>query len=405
MMPPHILFVSTSNLATNPRLVKEIELALEKGYRVTAVVCSFHNWSYALNETVKQKLAASIQLIEAVADRSAFPVWFLSTLLQTLRQLQAKLGFSTASVLSDVLIKRSILLRWKLNQLKGNYQLVIAHNPGAFEPAAAFAKKHRIPLGIDVEDYHPGEATHPAEANTMKRLMQQVLPQANYVSAAAPLILEAVQNDCGHRLRNAFTILNYFNKSEFATPVPATGKPLQCVWFSQNIDHGRGLEELFKTLGKFPNAIELHLYGNLNFQFYNEHLVQLPAVKVHTPLPQEQLHKVLASYDVGLSLESKTVNINRSICISNKLLAYYQAGLFIVATDTAAQDQFLKQHPSHGIITSLSNLEEGLQQLIQQKETIRAGSQTRYTAAEKHHAAAELEQLAHCWEQLINKKP
>lgn len=405
MMPPHILFVSTSNLATNPRLVKEIELALEKGYRVTAVVCSFHNWSYALNETVKQKLAASIQLIEAVADRSVFPVWVLSTLLQKFQQLKAKLGFSNVAVLSDVLIKRSILLRWKLNQLKGNYQLVIAHNPGAFEPAAALAKKHRIPLGIDVEDYHPGEAINPAEATKMKRLMQQVLPQANYVSAAAPLILEAVQNDCGHRLRNAFTILNYFNKSEFATPVPATGKPLQCVWFSQNIDQGRGLESLLTLLKSFSEEVRLHLYGNTNPLFYESHLAGNSQIVLHPPVPQQQLHQLLALYDVGIALEDITSNFNRTICLTNKLLTYYQAGLYILATNTAAQEQFLKQHPSHGIITSLSNLEEGLQQLVQQKETIRAGSQTRYTAAEKHHAAAELEQLAHCWEQLINKKP
>lgn len=403
-MPPHILFVSTSNLATNPRLVKEIELALEKGYRVTALVCSFHNWSYALNEVVKQKLAAKIQLVEAVADRSAFPVWVLSTLLQKFQLLKLKLGFSNASVLSDVLIKRSILLRWKLSQLKGNYQLVIAHNPGAFEPAAAFAKKQGIPLGIDVEDYHPGEATNPAESNRMKRLLQQVLPQANYVSAAAPLILEGVQRDCSNELRNAFTILNYFNKTEFVAPLSAKDKPLQCVWFSQNIDKGRGLEELIVALSKFPNDIELHLYGNLHMQFYNEHLAHIPAVKVHSPLPQEQLHKALAMYDVGLALESKTVNINRSICISNKFLAYYQAGLFIVATDTEGQERFLKQHPSHGIITSLSNLQERLLQLVEQKETIRAGAQTRYGDAASYHAAAELQQLAHCWEQLINKK-
>jgi hypothetical protein len=403
-MPPHILFVSTSNLATNPRLVKEIELALEKGYRVTAVVCSFHNWSYALNETVKQKLAASIQLIEAVADRSAFPVWFLSTLLQTFRQLQAKLGFSNVAVLSDVLIKRSILLRWKLNRLKENYQLVIAHNPGAFEPAAAFAKRRGIPLGIDVEDYHPGETTNPDEATKMKLLMQQVLPQANYVSAAAPLILEAVQRDCNNQLRNTFTILNYFNKEEFVTPLPSQQQPLQCVWFSQNIDKGRGLEPLLALLKSFGEEVQLHLYGNASALFYESHLSGNPQIFLHPPVPQQQLHQLLALYDVGIAIEDITSNLNRTICITNKLLAYYQAGLYILATDTEAQEQFLRQHPSHGIITSLSNLQEGLQQLAQQKETIRAGAQTRYADAAKHHAAAELQQLAHCWEKIAKEK-
>jgi hypothetical protein len=400
-MSPHILFVSTSNLATNPRLVKEIYLALENGYRVTAVVCSFDNWSYELNEALKQKLLGRVQLIEAVADRSAFTSWILSTILQKFQQLKAKMDFYNTAVLSDVLIKRSILLRWKLNQLKGIYQLVIAHNPGAFEPAAAFAKKQHIPLGIDVEDYHPGEANDPVEATKMKRLMQQVLPQAAYVSAAAPLMLQAVQKDCNNQLRNAFTILNYFNKEEFVTPHPSQQQPLQCVWFSQNIDQGRGLEPLLALLKSFGEEVQLHLYGNANPLFYESHLAGNPQIVVHAPLPQQQLHQLLALYDVGIALEDITSNFNRTICLTNKLLAYYQAGLYILATDTAAQEQFLKQHPSHGVITSLSNLQEGLQQLVQQKETIRAKSQTRYAAAAKHHAVAELQKLTFCWELLI----
>jgi hypothetical protein len=45
--------------------------------------------------------------------------------------------------------------------------------------------------------------------------------------------------------------------------------------------------------------------------------------------------------DIGLALESKTADFNRDICLTNKILAYAQAGLYIFATDTFGQRDFL----------------------------------------------------------------
>jgi hypothetical protein len=397
-MQPHILFVSTSNLATNPRLLKEIQLALDKGYHITAVICYFHNWSRSINESEKQKLKSRVKLIEVAADRSSFLAWVGSSILQKLQQFKSNLGFCNSRVLSDVLIKRSILLRWKLKKLKSEFQLVIAHNPGAFEPVAAYAKKHNIPFGIDLEDYHPGEITVEKHSQKMKQLMQHLLPQAAYISAAAPLILEAAQKDCRYRLKNTLTIHNYFFKEDFMPPVIEKSKPLQCVWFSQNIDIGRGLEALLVALKSFQYEVHLHLYGNINPLFYELYLADNPQVFVHDPVTQKELHRLLAGYDIGLALEDVTVNFNRNICITNKLLAYYQAGLFILASDTAGQIQFMQQHPSQGIITSLSNLKQVLKQIVQQKESIRSEAQARHIAAENHHAADELRNLSDLWD-------
>ncbi|MBS1756688.1 MAG: hypothetical protein JSU03_05375, partial [Bacteroidetes bacterium] len=52
-----ILFISTHNLATNPRLVKEIELALANGFSVEVVCFIFRNWSYAINEQMIERLS------------------------------------------------------------------------------------------------------------------------------------------------------------------------------------------------------------------------------------------------------------------------------------------------------------------------------------------------------------
>lgn len=398
MPPSHILFVSTSNLATNPRLVKEIELALENGYRVTALVCSFHNWSYALNEAVKQRLSGKIHLIEAVADRSSFLSWVGSTFTQKVQQLKEKLGFANAHVLSDVLIKRSILLRWKLNELKDEYHLVIAHNPGAFEPATAFAKEHGIPLGIDVEDYHPGENKDAYVISQMKKLLQKTLPLATYVSAASPLILNEIRKDCNDLVNKSLTILNYFPAHEFQKPYSRDDEVLKAVWFSQYIDEGRGLEMIVSQLAPFHEKIELHLYGQLNHEFYKKVLSGSSFIKIHDPMPQEKLHKELAYYDIGFAVEDNQANYNRSICLTNKLLAYFQAGLYILASATPAQEFFLQEHPFHGFVFSNDQLGALLTKILLQKQVIRKHALERFQNASMYNAESELKALLTIWE-------
>ena len=110
--------------------------------------------------------------------------------------------------------------------------------------------------------------------------------------------------------------------------------PLRLVWFSQNISAGRGLEYILPPLKKFVGTIELHLFGNLDGAFYEAHLKPMKNVFIHEPLPQKKLHNNLSNYDVGLALEIAT-DRNRDICLTNKLLAYFQAGLFVFASDTA----------------------------------------------------------------------
>ena len=71
--------------------------------------------------------------------------------------------------------------------------------------------------------------------------------------------------------------------------------------------------------------------------------------------------------DVGLALENKDADVNKDICLTNKFLAYVQAGLYIFATDTFGQNHFLNLlGPSFGIIirtslrSQIQNFEEDL---------------------------------------------
>jgi hypothetical protein len=75
-----------------------------------------------------------------------------------------------------------------------------------------------------------------------------------------------------------------------------------------------------------------------------------------------------------------------------------------LASNTAAQQQFLQVHSDHGSCVSIQQLQDTLRKLEQQKEVIRANAHTRYQAAAGNDAASELEQLAVCWKQLIQQK-
>ena len=68
-------------------------------------------------------------------------------------------------------------------------------------------------------------------------------------------------------------------------------------------------------------------------------------------MEQAALHKELSNYDVGLALEISEADLNKQLALSNKIFAYLQAGLFVVATNTQAQEQLLQQLQGHGLVS------------------------------------------------------
>lgn len=70
-----------------------------------------------------------------------------------------------------------------------------------------------------------------------------------------------------------------------------------------------------------------------------------------------KLHITLAEFDIGLALESIEQDQNRDICLTNKIWAYAQAGLFVMATNTSAQKLFINENPWAGLIVGQKKVE------------------------------------------------
>ena len=89
--------------------------------------------------------------------------------------------------------------------------------------------------------------------------MISILPQAQYCSYASPLIMQAAQTDIPLTQSAQCVVLNSFPAADFIEPTAIDTKPLQLLWFSQNIDFKRGLEPFIDAVDLLSPQIELHL--------------------------------------------------------------------------------------------------------------------------------------------------
>lgn len=344
---PKILFLTTHNLISNPRLVKEINLALAINYEVEVICFIFRNWSYQLNEKLLANLKQDGVKFHCIkAGRENGSNWAVSVVKEKFYRQFSKLISLKGNPLATAVSRRNVALMQVIKKVN-SADWVIGHNPGALWVTLAAGKRLNCKMGFDVEDYHPGEGHDKHLQGLTKNLMQQVMPKMDYVSFAAPLIMEEAKKVVEGSDNKWMTILNYFPRDEFILPQKNITGRLKLVWFSQNITAGRGLELLLPVVKADAARTELHLYGNVDNEFREKELLA-DNIFIHNPLSQKELHKELALYDVGLALEIPE-DFNRDLCLTNKLLAYIQAGIYVLATNTTAQKSFLENFIQAGI--------------------------------------------------------
>ncbi len=392
-----ILFLTSANLAANPRLLKELQLATTNGFSATVIQFAVGNWSDRMTAELQQQFAG-VEFIQLSALRKPLWPWLLSTALQKAGNF-IPLQLRTGWMLSVSAGKRSFLLLQQLKKVNRKYDWVIAHNPAAFYPASWFGKQTGAMIGIDVEDYHPGETTDIKASHTMKKLMQHVLPTARYCSYAAPLIAAEVQQDIAGMKNQQLTILNGFDAAEFQMPVAAAAEPVKLIWFSQHIDAGRGLEEVLPVVNELYPKVELHLVGQLHQTFEQRYLGNQTGIVLHTPMQQKQLHLFLSEFDAGLATDLP-VNRNRDIALTNKIIAYAQAGLAIVAMHTSAQDLFLKESGLYyqQMENNRSSVRNALLQLYQKKKKGELNKQEQFQKGQRYAWHNLSQPLLNIWE-------
>ena len=392
MPQKHLLFLTTQNYATNPRLYKEVKLAIKLNYRVTVATFRLGNWSDSKsNELGLDKRNLRLQEIKIDATKKSKYQWLKWGLLEKLARFLYP-AFKKNLLINSLASNRRSMQILEVCKKTDKPDLIIVHNLGAAYPGFKLSRMWKIPFIFDVEDYHPGEAVKHDNGNEKKRrefLLQEILPWADGLTMASPLIrdftLKLIGEHANHRV-----ILNSFPEKEFNHPNQngdSQIEPLKMVWFSQKISFDRGLELLFKALvqicnsaiqkGKNDIALSLTLIGDLDADFFQKEILPLqnyiwctPNIKtishkqhlltnlqkpcsinlsILPAMPQIELHKNLKYFDIGLALEPGK-DLNNQLALSNKIMAYAQAGLYILATNTPAQQEFMNESTNRGLI-------------------------------------------------------
>lgn len=497
----HLLFLTTNNLATNPRLVKELTTAESMRLSATVVQYKLGNWSDNKSEQLKEVVSGEktvvsdelrganakkreVEFIEIDATSKRKISWLKWGILEKLAQRIYPLFKNNLFINALASSRRSLQL---VNVLKKSEKpdLIVAHNLGALYPAYVMSKKWRIPFIFDVEDYHPGEfIRHDAQNEKARRefLMKTLLPKATAITSASPLIGQYTMNLIGGH-PNHTVILNSFPQSEFTpphfslnthhsqlithhSPLKTQNSSLNLVWFSQKISFGRGLEQLFEALKLLHSAnhhpsrseetenrnqntdttqglnyqpstlnsdhstpnyqistpnyqpiihnsqlltpnLNLTLIGDLDPEFekailynYSTLLTTHYSLLIKSPLSQSDLHAELANHNVGLALEFSDTDLNRQLCLTNKILAYAQAALYILATNTPAQSAFMAQQPHRGVVCGQTPeaMATTLSQIIENSHEIKQQAPERFEKGKDLAWEKEREKLQAIWE-------
>ncbi len=356
MQHKRVLFVTSANLASNPRCLKEIRTLVKEGCEVTVLKFDFDNWTTKPEALLEQELKG-VKWIKISATRKPFSSWLASTVAEKASQKLLGVFKNNTRLLSYAINKRSYLIEKALEKVKPNFDLVIAHNPAAFWGVYNYTKKYKIAFGADVEDYHPGETENVQEQKRMAQLMHDTLSYADYVSAASPLILEMVSKDVPRITSNRAVVNNVFPAAKQPAfnelPIEKDGA-IKLFWFSQHVAVHRGIPDAINAMNlidEFP--VKLTLLGNCT-ETVRISLTQMLTNKKHTLVfkpacHEDELMQEAAQHHIGLALEPG-FNQNNKVALSNKIFTYLLAGSSLIASDTDAQKLFVETHPETGYL-------------------------------------------------------
>jgi hypothetical protein len=390
-MQKKVIFITTTNLYNNPRLVKELHLFSGLSYSVTAIV---FNVGYGDDKSIDiESKLPNVNFIKISALRDPLFSWLFSTIAE-------KAAISITSLLKNSLLanaiahnKRTFLINRKLKVNNQKFDLIISDTLGALYPAYQLSKKTNTPFAFDMEDYHPGEQNYSknplVEIRRREFLLESMLPKATFTTYAAPLFLTETNKLFKTPLKKQYVINNGFLSEEFELCHNSSSK-INLVWYSLNIAQGRGLELILPIIKKFSDKIHLTLIGKLNPDFdKNFQISEFSNITLLGHLSQKRLHQELCKADVGLSLEQSSTDLNRDLCLTNKIISYCQAGLYILATPTQAQKDLIHNNPSLGVVSG--NLEQNVVKIIETIDGIRKNKEARFNHGEKFSWDAEQE--------------
>lgn len=345
-----ILFLTTKQPSTNPRMRKSADALAKAGHEVHVLYAFNTEWATEADQSIFRSEVWSHERVggHPISERITYQwarAWrkFFEITGNTERAICR--GFARY-------VERGI--DWKPD-------LVIGHNPGALGPLIRISKGLNVPALFDAEDYHRGEAARQESATTsITKLEDSLLPDLTRMTAASPMIAQAYR-----KLYPALSVTTVNNAFplDCLSPKPTASKenPLSMVWFSQVIGLDRGLEEFLTCLQLIPTIpVAINLVGlasdDVKSRVNKLDLSPNQNIRFHSPMPEKDLFEFISNQEIGLALEPG-FSRNNDWARSNKIYTYPLAGCYTLASKTAAQVQFMEEFPQAGELVDLNDPE------------------------------------------------
>ncbi|MBI2814100.1 MAG: glycosyltransferase [Opitutae bacterium] len=392
MPPPRILILTSAHLCRNPRVVKEAATLGAAGYDVTVMSVSVQERFERMDRELMRGLPFKRVTIDYAAETvgARLADFFQRSATWLTRRLCREFKVETAQTLGPA----SALLRFA-RTFPADLTLVHTEIPIW---AAQYLIRDGRRVAVDVEDWYSEDLLYADRQSRPIKLLRHAeeaaLRQAVYSSATAQSMADALT--AAYRCRPPIVIRNSFPlQPRSRADTPATAGAPSFIWFSQTIGPGRGLELFFAAWARTKQPSKVYLLGDERPGYRQKLLRRLPPARrgdLHfIPLvTPEQLPDKLAEFDIGLALEPRWP-LNRNITITNKILQYLNAGLAVIATDTAGQQEVMAAAPDCGLLITAHETAEYAQKL-----DALLGDHDRLRAAQlAARAAAERE---FCWE-------
>lgn len=352
-----IAILTGASLAWNPRVFKEA-MTLARARFDVVVLGSCSDWS---GFEADQALAHSHGFrFESVNHISGIP---LVNWVRSLRsRMRNRLG-------RDVFRVFGIENRWQLGRFVSdllckantvNADYYIAHlEQAAWVGPRLLGMGKRV--GIDFEDWYSEdllpEARKQRPIQLLRDLERRLIQQSAHATCSSHAMSKALANT--YEGLPPTVIYNSFpwadrSSLDHVLRDRKNRRLLSIHWYSQTISQGRGLEDLLAALPHLEHEAEIHLRGHPVEGFDAWLSARVPdawrhRVFVHSVVANEQLLSRIAEHDIGFAGEMKYCR-SRDLTITNKMLHYLLAGLAVVASDTAGQQEVAEQVPDAVLI-------------------------------------------------------
>jgi len=341
--PKQIVIITGQHMVANPRVWKEANSLAENGYKVTVLTTFYDSKKKVLDKVLLHPSIQYKAAVNLIKHEGSFADIYFARIWRRIALIVKKTGKID---LPGLLIFR-LAKQVKLAEAE-QADLYIAHQEVGLLVGNELIKKGKK-VAFDFEDWYSHDYLVPDRPVKLLKVLEKfALANGIYCSCPSQSMANALKKAYPSGKKIEVLYNGFSSRENVAQNITASQSPTM-VWFSQTIGPGRGLENFLEAMHHVKTKVELLLIGNC-LSYYKDELRKKFPFKLghqlifHPPVSHYELISKLSLNNIGLAIENRFPE-SRNQTITNKILQYLQAGIRVLATDTAGQKEVASFFP------------------------------------------------------------